>query len=88
VLVQHLTPENPIFTERLQQVTQYLIGTGSSAADAADKALGLVSGTAARQAAFLGAQDCFRMLGWFSFALIVLALLTKPYRSAAPAEGH
>lgn len=88
VLVQHLTPENPIFTERLQQVTQYLISTGSSAADAADKALGLVSGTAARQAAFLGAQDCFRMLGWFSFGLIVLALLTKPYRSGAPAEGH
>jgi DHA2 family multidrug resistance protein len=88
VLVQHLTPENPIFTQRLEATTQYLISAGSSAADAAQKAVGLVAATASQQAAFLGALDCFRILGWVSMASLVLALATKPYRSAGSSGNH
>jgi DHA2 family multidrug resistance protein len=88
VLVQHLTPENPIFTQRLEATTQYLISAGSSAADAAQKAVGLVAATASQQAAFLGALDCFRILGWASMASLVLALATKPYRGPGSSGNH
>jgi MFS transporter, DHA2 family, multidrug resistance protein len=88
ILVQHLTPENPIFTQRLEGTTQYLISAGSSAADAAQKAVGLVAGTASQQAAFMGALDCFRALGWISMASLVVALAIKPYRSAGSSANH
>jgi MFS transporter, DHA2 family, multidrug resistance protein len=88
VLVQHLTPENPIFTQRLDAVTQYLTSTGSSPDGAAQKAYGLVSGLADRQAAFLGALDCFHLLGLVTIATFLVALMTKPYRSGGSAGAH
>jgi DHA2 family multidrug resistance protein len=88
VLVQQLTPENPIFNQRLETVTQYLANTGTSAADASQKAYGLISGVANQQAAFLGAIDCFHVLGWVALGTMVLALMTKPYRSAGSAGAH
>lgn len=88
VLVQHLTPENPLFTQKLDAMTQYLISAGSSASDAAQRALGLVSATADRQAAFLGSLDCFRVLGWIALFTLLLALAGKPFHSSGPAAEH
>jgi DHA2 family multidrug resistance protein len=88
VVVQHLTPENPIFTQRLETLTQYLMNSGSSAADAAQKAYGMIAGTANQQAAFLGSLDCFHMLAWVAVAGVVAALASKPYRSAGKPAGH
>ena len=88
VLVQHLTPENPVFRQRLETTTQYLISAGSSAADAAQQAYGMVAGTATQQATFLGALDCFHALGWIALATLILALLTKPFRSGGAGGGH
>src|SRR5215468_6835625 len=51
VIVQHLTPENPVFTQTLDKVTNFLSSAGASTADAAQQAYGLLSQTANRQAA-------------------------------------
>jgi DHA2 family multidrug resistance protein len=88
VLVQHLTPENPIFTQRLDNLTQLLTSAGSSPDGAAQRAYGLVSGLADRQAAFLGTLDCFHALSLVTIVTLLLALITKPYRSGGPAGGH
>jgi MFS transporter, DHA2 family, multidrug resistance protein len=88
VLVQHLTPENPLFTQRLDNITRYLAGAGASTADAAVKAQAMVAGLANQQAAFLGAMDCFRLLGWIMLAGLILGLATKPFRSGAPPAEH
>jgi len=88
VLVQHLTPDNPVFNQKLETITQYLTGAGSSAADASQKAYGMLSGLANQQAAFLGSLDCFHLLGWVALATLVLALMTKPYRSGGSTEAH
>jgi DHA2 family multidrug resistance protein len=88
VLVQHLTPENPIFTQRLDNLTQALASAGSSPDGALQRAYGLVSGLADRQAAFLGAMDCFHALSLVTIATLVLALITKPYRSGGSAGAH
>ena len=88
VIVQHLTPENPVFTQTLDKVTNFLSSAGASTADAAQQAYGLLSQTANRQAALMGALDCFHVLGWVSLAFIILALASKPYRSPASGGGH
>jgi DHA2 family multidrug resistance protein len=88
VLVQHLTPENPIFTQRLENLTQTLANAGSSPDGALQRAYGLVSGLADRQAAFLGAMDCFHALSLVTIATLVLALITKPYRSGGSGGAH
>jgi DHA2 family multidrug resistance protein len=88
VLVQHLTPENPIFTQRLENLTQTLANAGSSPDGALQRAYGLVSGLADRQAAFLGAMDCFHALSLVTIATLLLALITKPYRSGGSGGAH
>ncbi|HEY2394213.1 MAG TPA: DHA2 family efflux MFS transporter permease subunit [Candidatus Angelobacter sp.] len=88
VLVQHLTPDNPIFTQRLENLTQTLASAGSSPDGALQRAYGLVSGLADRQAAFLGAMDCFHALSLVTIATLLLALITKPYRSGGSAGAH
>jgi DHA2 family multidrug resistance protein len=81
VLVQHLTPENPVFRATLDALGQRLAVAGAGTADAAQKAYGLVAQTADRQAAMLGFLDCFHVLGWIAFAGILLGLASKPFRS-------
>jgi len=88
VIVQHLTPENPVFTQRLETVTQYLMSAGTSAADAGQKAYALLSKTADQQAALLGTLDCFRMLGWVAMFTLVVALASKPFRNPGPPTEH
>ena len=88
IIVQHLTPESPVFTQTLDKVTSFLSSAGASTADAAQQAYGLLAQTANRQAALLGALDCFHLLGWISLAGIVLALASKAYRSPAPGGAH
>jgi DHA2 family multidrug resistance protein len=88
VLVQHLTPDNPLFLDRLQSVTQFLTGAGASSDGAAQQANGLVSGLADRQAAFLGAMDCFHLLSLVMIGTFLLALFTKPYHSSGSAGAH
>lgn len=88
VLVQHLTPDNNSFQTTVDSVARYLAGTGASAADAAQKAYGLLSGIAERHAALLASQDCFRLLGIVALLSLPLAIATKRFRSAGGAGGH
>jgi DHA2 family multidrug resistance protein len=81
VLVQHLTPESPVFRQTLDAMAQRLVSAGSSAADAAQQAYGLLSQAADRQAAMLGFLDCFHVLGWISCASLLLGLASKAFRS-------
>ncbi|HEY6308657.1 MAG TPA: DHA2 family efflux MFS transporter permease subunit [Candidatus Angelobacter sp.] len=81
ILAQHLTPENPVFRQTLEAVTQRLVSVGASAVDAAQQAYGVVSRVADQQAAMLGFLDCFHVLGWIAFASVFLGLASKPFRS-------
>src|SRR5258707_9769133 len=88
ILAQHLTPENPVFQQSLESLTRYLSATGASAADATQKAYGLLSGLVERQAALLAFQDCYRMLALLAAISLPLAFMTKRFRSAGGAGGH
>jgi DHA2 family multidrug resistance protein len=88
VLVQRLTPENPVFRQTLDGITQRLIAAGTSGADAAQRAYGVVSGIANKQAAMLAFLDCFHLLAWIALVGLVLGLATKSYRAAGGSTEH
>jgi len=88
VLVQRLTPENPVFRQTLHGITQHLIAAGSSTADAAKKAQGLISALADQQAAMLSFADCLYALGWIAFASIPFGLASKAFRGGGASAGH
>src|SRR5260370_1369379 len=84
ILAQHLTPENPVFQQSLESLTQQLTAAGSSGPDAAQKAYAVVSGIANPQAAFLGPLDCFPVLGWIGLqTLLVVDLMAGSVSAAA-----
>jgi len=88
VLAQHLTPDSPAFRQTVDSITQYFATAGSSAADAANQAYGMVARVADQQAAMLGFLDCFHVLGWIGFISILLGLASKPFRSGGSPPSH
>src|SRR5258708_5129289 len=88
VLAQHVTPDNPAFQSTIDSVTRYLASTGSSTADASQKAYGRLSGMVERQATLRAFQDCYRMLALLAAISLPLAFMTKRFRSAGGAGGH
>jgi DHA2 family multidrug resistance protein len=88
ILAQHLTPADTGFQQTLDSITQYLIAQGSSAADAAQRAYGLISGIADRNAAMLGFLDCFWLLGFVALIGLVLSFTIRKFGSSGAAGGH
>jgi len=88
ILAQHLTPSNAAFQQTLDSITQYMVAQGSSAADAAQRAYGVVSGIADRHAAMLGFLDCFWLLGFVSLIGFALSFTIKKFGSSGAAGGH
>lgn len=88
ILAQHMTPSDLNFSQSLDTTTQYLMNAGTSAADATQRAYGVLSATADRSAALLGALDCFWLLAWVAMIGLVLSFTIKKFRSAGAGGGH
>jgi DHA2 family multidrug resistance protein len=78
VLVSHLTPLDPSYTEMLRSTTAAIAARGSSVVDAANQAQGVVYGIVQRQAAMLAVTDTFWVLALIFLAMIPLAVFLKP----------
>ena len=70
VLIEHMTPLDPRYRESMAGVTGLLVNKGSSAADAASQAHGVMYGSMMRQATMLSFSDAF----WFMAVLFLLVL--------------
>jgi len=88
ILAQHLTPSDAGFQQTLDSITQYMIARGSSTADAAQRAYGVISATAEKNAAMLGFLDCFWLLGFVSLVGLVLSFTIRKFGSSGAAGGH
>jgi DHA2 family multidrug resistance protein len=88
-LVGNLQAGNPAFERMLSGARQLLMGHGSSMADAAHKAEGMVYGTLMRQATMMAFADTFWIMGALCFCLLPLVLFMRKTRAtkgdAAPA---
>lgn len=88
ILAQHMTPSDVNFRQSLETTTQYLMTAGTSAADATQRAYGVLSGVADRSAALLGFLDCFWLLAWVALIGLVLSFFIRKFRSGGAAGGH
>ena len=77
VLVAHLTPYDPGFLTFAQGAGDFLVGRGSSPAQAADQAQGLAYGLVRQQAGMLAFIDNFWILGVIFLLLIPMALVLR-----------
>ena len=85
LLVAHLTPENPIYRERLEGLTAALsprLGAG-----AGERATALIYGELVRQATLVAYVDIFRLVALVCLLCIPLVLLFRPVRGRPPAAA-
>lgn len=88
-LVAHVTPYNPIFQQRFNQLKQALIAKGMSTSQAEQTALGKLYGLIHQQAAALAYNRIFFIIGLAFLAIIpFLLLLKRPKHQAGPMEVH
>jgi DHA2 family multidrug resistance protein len=88
-MIPNLSPYNPVFQQRLQQM-QYGFGARSGSPFAAtQQAYGAIYGTAVKQAMVLSYIDNFRLLAFMCVLCIPAALLFKRVKaSKGPAPMH
>ena len=89
VLVQHLTPDNSIYRDWLQQVTSAFRHAGYSAVEAASRAEAQLYSILNQQASLLSYFDCFIGLIVAAGVGAALALVIKNFGPPGkPAEAH
>ena len=88
-LVANITPYNPTFQMRIQELKQALVAKGVSITQADHTALGMIYGEVRRQAAVLAFNRIFFIIG-LAFLIIIplLLLLKRPAHQNAPPPGH
>lgn len=88
-LMEHVNPFSAAYHSFVSGVQYRLVAAGSSMAEAASQATGLVYGTAQKQAAMLAFVDNFKMLGVVFLAVIpIMVLLRKPKAKAGDVPVH
>jgi len=88
-LVEHANPLNPAYHKILAGFEVAFAAAGSSAANAAAQAEGMVYGIISRQAAMLSFVDDFKLLGVVFFAIIpIFFLLKRPKMSGGNVPVH
>jgi DHA2 family multidrug resistance protein len=89
VLAQHLTPDNSIYRDWMQHMTNEFMRAGYSAIEAANRAEGQLYSILNQQASLLSYFDCFVGLIVVAGAGSALALLIKNFNPPGkPTESH
>ena len=86
-LVAHLTPENPIYRQRLQGLQEHLARHGVPA-EAHQQAQGVIYHMVHRQSELLAFMGAFKTLALIALGCIVLVLLLKRIQARGPVAGH
>jgi len=88
-LVQYLSPGNPIFDQRMSQLTGALMSKGMSPDVAHTAAIKLMDLNVQKQAMTMSYDNAFILiLEIFLFTAPAILILRRPKRATAPAEAH
>jgi len=85
-MVQHLTPYDPAFQQRLHDMTSALAARGNPLT-AAQQAFGALYQTLVGQATLLAYIDNFRLLAFLCVVCVPAALLFKKVKAGRPAPA-
>jgi MFS transporter, DHA2 family, multidrug resistance protein len=86
-LIARLTPENPVYQQRLLELQQHL-ATRLGPAEAHEKALGVIYRILERQSGLLAYMSAFRALAIIALGCIGLVLLLQRVEKRGPPGGH
>ena len=84
MLVEHITPFNPVFQERFQEALQFLAKGEIPSWIQQKQVLAFFYGEVLRHANMLSFNDVFWILGWMTGFLIILPLFMKGPKKALP----
>jgi DHA2 family multidrug resistance protein len=89
VLIEHVNPYNPAFTQRLNLYTQSFIAKGKSVLDATQMAYAAIEGAITRQTLLLTYDDAYWISGLVMLFSIPLLYL-QPFKKAVkmPVDAH
>jgi DHA2 family multidrug resistance protein len=88
-LTRYLSTNNPVFEQRYQALTHYMVSKGYSLAAAKQAALQALNGMVTKQAFTMSYDDAFLMIMLvFAFTAPAILILKKPRASAGPADAH
>ncbi len=88
VLIEHVNPYNPAFTERLHMLTQGFMAKGKSLLDATHMAYAAIEGTVIRQTMLLSYDDAYWISGLVMLFSIPLLYLQPFKKLKAVADSH
>jgi DHA2 family multidrug resistance protein len=89
VLVGHISPYDPAFTQRLHAISSELMQRGESATEALAQARGVIASLVDQQANLLSFLDCFMLLIPVALTGVVVGFLIKKVKApAGPAGAH
>jgi MFS transporter, DHA2 family, multidrug resistance protein len=89
ILGQHLTPDNSLYRDWLQQTTNLFLHAGYTAIESANRAQAQIYSILQQQASLLSYLDCFLGLILPAAIGLGLALIIKNFRPGGkPAESH
>jgi MFS transporter, DHA2 family, multidrug resistance protein len=81
-LVSHITSDNPLVIERLNNYTSYFMSKSFTSYDAHAKALGLLDNVVNRQSNLLSFSDAYLLIGLVFLLSLPLLLLSKQNKKA------
>lgn len=85
-LISHLSPGDPLLSERLSGYTHYFAAKGATALEAQDKALKLLDNEVMRQSNVLSFGDAYLLIGIvFLLSLPLLLLAGRKKQTGRPA---
>lgn len=84
-LITHVTPDNLLTTERLNNMSRYFISKGAGPEEARQQALKVIDTGIVRQAGLLSFNDAYLAIGSVFLIALPLLLLSAKRKSAGPA---
>jgi DHA2 family multidrug resistance protein len=91
-LVSNLYPQNPLFQQRMLQLTHAMMSKGYAAATARSAALRVLDGSVQMQAMTMSFNDCFLLIGLsvllVSPGVLLMHRAKRQGGSAPPADAH
>jgi MFS transporter, DHA2 family, multidrug resistance protein len=86
----NIAPSSASLHSNVHAIANYLAQKGYSHADSLSAAYGVIYQQLQHQASLLAFMDCFRVIGWLTFATVPLLFLVKKFGTAGkvPEGGH
>lgn len=83
-LISHITSDNPLFINRINDFIHYFESKGSTFFDAQAKAMGMINVQVVKQTSMVSYLDCYLLIGSLFVITLPLLLFARPKKKMVP----